>query len=111
MDIKNIYGEDCPVFYVLNIISGKWRLPILWELNQNGTMRFNDLKRNVVGITNMMLTNCLQDLEHNHIIERKQYAEIPPRVEYSLSERGKILIPTLRELRQWGEEQMELFKI
>lgn len=108
MDIKNIYGEDCPLYYVLNIISGKWRLPILWQLSQNGVMRFCDLKRKVVGINNMMLTSCLQELEKNQIIERKQYPEIPPRVEYNLSERGVILIKTLRELKQWGEEQWKL---
>lgn len=110
MDTKNIYGEECPIYYVMNIISGKWRLPILWQLSQNGLMRFCDLKRSVIGITNMMLTKCLQELEINHIIERKQYAEIPPRVEYCLTERGVILISTLREVKQWGEEQYKLFE-
>lgn len=110
METKNIYGNDCPVYYALTIISGKWRLPILWQLSQNGVMRFCDLKRSVVGITNMMLTNCLQELENNLLIERKQYAEIPPRVEYRLSERGVVLIRTLGELKQWGEEQFTLFE-
>lgn len=110
METKNIYVDDCPVYYALNIISGKWRIPILWKLSQNGVMRFCDLKRSVVGITNMMLTNCLQELENNLIIERKQYAEIPPRVEYRLSERGVVLIRTLGELKQWGEEQFKLFE-
>lgn len=107
METKNIYGEDCPIYYVLNIISGKWRLPILWQLSQNGVMRFGQLKRSVVGINNMMLTNSLQELENNHIIERKQYAEIPPRVEYCLSERGVKLIQTLRDLKEWGEKNQE----
>lgn len=110
METKNIYGEECPVYYVLNMISGKWWLPILWQLSQSGVMRFSDLKRSVSGITNMMLTNCLQDLENNQIIERKQYAEIPPRVEYRLSERGVLLIETLRDLKQWGEEQSKLLE-
>lgn len=100
----SIDNVNCPVSSALKVIEGKWKLPILWVLSQNGTLRYNELRKGVVGITNMMLTSSLKELEHNNIINRKQYNEIPPHVEYSLTDAGKKLMPVLDELAKWGVE-------
>ncbi len=98
-------GKNCPLAFTLNIIGSKWALPTIWLLNRNGTMRFNELKRRMDGITNIMLTQTLKTLEEYDIIVRKQYNEIPPRVEYSISENGKTLLPLLEEAAEWGRVQ------
>lgn len=107
---KSIYETECPVIYALNIVGQKWKLPIMWYLFKNEYTRYNDLKRQVKGITNMMLTKSLKELEGHGLIYRKQYNVIPPRVEYSLTERGKALLPTLDALYDWGKEQIEIDK-
>jgi DNA-binding HxlR family transcriptional regulator len=96
--------DNCPLTYALNLIGGKWRLPIIWALSKNGTMRYNELKRSIDGITNMMLTQSLKELELYGIVQRQHFAEIPPRVEYSLTEHGQDLIPALKALANWGKE-------
>jgi len=96
--------DNCPLTFALNLIGGKWRLPIIWALNKNGTMRYNELKRNIDGITNMVLTQSLKELESNGIIDRKQFMEVPPRVEYSLTDNGENLIPALKALADWGNK-------
>jgi DNA-binding HxlR family transcriptional regulator len=90
--------DSCPLTFALNLIGGKWRLPIIWALNKNGTMRYNELKRNIHGITSMMLTQSLRELELDGIIHRKQFMEVPPRVEYSLTDSGVELVPALKAL-------------
>lgn len=94
----------CPLTYALNLIGGKWRLPIIWALSQNGTLRYNQLKRKVDGITNMMLAQSLKEMEVHGLVARKQFMEIPPRVEYSLTKEGKDLIPALKALAKWGKD-------
>ena len=106
----NIYETKCPIIYALNIVGQKWKLPIQWYLFKNETTRYNELKRRVKGITNMMLTKSLRELEERTLIVRTQYETIPPKVEYSLTERGKALLPALDELYIWGEEQIKLDK-
>lgn len=81
-------------------------MPIIWYLYENDTTRFNELKRKIKGITNIMLTKSLRELEENNFVIRKQYNTIPPKVEYSLSQRGKDLLPVLNELNSWGEKQI-----
>lgn len=105
-DIIKFSKEDvfCPVACSLKVIEGKWKLPILWVLAQNGTLRYNELKKYIEGITNMMLTSSLKELEKDGIVDRVQYNEIPPHVEYSLSEAGRKLLPVLDELARWGAE-------
>ncbi|PAB58166.1 winged helix-turn-helix transcriptional regulator [Anaeromicrobium sediminis] len=95
--------NNCPLTYALNLIGGKWRLPIIWALSQNNTLRYNELKRKVDGITNMMLSQSLKEMENHGLVNRKQFMEIPPRVEYSLTEEGKDLIPALESLAKWGK--------
>ena len=105
MNRKNIYKDSCPVLYALNIIGGKWRLPILWRLRDEG-LRYNQLKRKLDGITNIMLTRSLQDLEEYGLVKRIQYSEIPPHVEYFLTENAKKLLPALMLISEWGKEQI-----
>ena len=106
----NIYETKCPLIYALEIIGQKWKLPIMWYLFDNDFTRYNELKRKVKGITNMMLTKSLKELEEHNLVVRTQYETIPPKVEYALTERGKALLPALEELSIWGEEQIKLDK-
>lgn len=107
---KNIYETDCPILYAMEIIGQKWKLPILWYLAdaEDQTLRYRELERKVVGITATMLTKCLRELEKDKLVKRKQYNTIPPTVEYSLTERGKTLIPALESVYTWGESQMRV---
>ena len=93
----------------MKIFNHKWKIPILWRLIENDCepLRYNELRRRVTGITPIMLTKCLRELERDGIIDRKQCGTVPPLiVKYSLTPRGKTLIPTLQSLYRWGEEQM-----
>ena len=105
---KDPYSAHCPMQYALNMVGGKWKIPILWELFRNETVRFNELKRSVHGITNTMLSNSLQELQDDRLVQRVQYNEMPLRVEYSLSDGGKGFLPVLLELSKWGLEQMKV---
>lgn len=101
-----INGRNCVMIYAMEIIGGKWRLPIVWKLYQNKTMRYNELKRNLVGITNIMLTRSLQSLEADGLVNRVEFNQIPPRVEYSLTDNGLRLVPALEIIFNWGKERM-----
>ena len=92
--MPNIHDENCPVGVVLRILGGKWKLSILCAL-LDGTKRFSELRRLNPGITQRMLTNQLRELEADLVVTRKIYAEVPPKVEYSLTEVGKKLQPIL----------------
>ena len=83
----------CPVTPFLMMIQGKWKTQILYELCINTTMRFGELKKSLSGITNTMLTNSLRELEEDGLIQRKQFNEIPPHVEYSFTKMGEDLMP------------------
>lgn len=105
--IDTAYSEKCPMRYALEKIGGKWKIPVLWELNINGTMRFNQLKKEIHGITNTMLTNTLQELINDGLVKRVQYNEMPLRVEYFLTDTGKSLFPILSQIADWGAKQQE----
>lgn len=109
MNRKNVYGDDQPILHALNIIGGKWRLPIL-QLLLDGSQRYNQLRRKLNGITNIMLTRSLQDLEEYGLIKRIQYSEIPPHVEYFLTEHTRKLIPAIMSIEVWGKEQIIMEK-
>lgn len=94
--------DNCPVTFALSMLNGKWKLPIIWEIHQEEVIRFNELQRRLNGISNLMLSKSLQELEADGIVNRCQYNEIPPRVEYSLTCLGKSLIPALQLLGEWG---------
>lgn len=93
---------NCPVTPLLIMLQGKWKTQILYELCIYDTVRFGVLKKELPGITNTMLTNALRDLEADGFINRVQYNEIPPRVEYSFTQRGRDLMPVFYEIMKWG---------
>lgn len=91
----------CPIETTLLLISSKWNILILRDLME-GTKRFGELKRSIGLISQKVLTASLRDLENNSIVDRKVYAEVPPRVEYSLTELGRSLKPILDSMWDWG---------
>lgn len=97
---KNIQYQ-CSMELTLDLIGGKWKSLILWHLGEN-TLRFSELKRTLPQITQKMLTQQLRDLEMDGLVHRYIYTQIPPKVEYSLTDAGKSLLPILATLCQWG---------
>ena len=95
----------CSVDYAFRRIGGKYKGRILWLL-RDGFLRYGELKRALVVITPKMLTQTLRELEADELIVRKVYLEVPPKVEYSLTDSGKELIPFISLMRSWGEKQM-----
>ena len=93
----------CPVETTLLLISDKWVVLILRDL-RTGTKRFGELQKSVTGISQKVLTEKLRSMEEHELVHRTLYPEVPPRVEYSLTERGKSLIPILDNLCQWGDD-------
>ena len=90
--------------YTLSLISGKYKMPILYTLMEFGVVRFNEMKRYIGGISYKTLSATLKELEADQLVHREEYPQIPPKVEYSLTERGKSLIPILDNLCQWGDD-------
>ncbi|MBA9009322.1 winged helix-turn-helix transcriptional regulator [Clostridium saccharobutylicum] len=101
-----INERNCVMIYSMEILGGKWRVPIIWKLYQNKAMRYNELKRNLVGITNIMLTRSLKSLEENGLVSRVEFNQIPPRVEYSLTDNCLQIVPALETIFNWGKERM-----
>jgi DNA-binding HxlR family transcriptional regulator len=97
---------NCPVEAAIDVFGGKWKALILWWLNQR-TWRFAELRRQIPGITEKMLTQQLRELEADGIVERKVYPTVPPKVEYSLTEYGRSLKRALKALCDWGKNHME----
>lgn len=98
-----IASETCPMELGINILSGKWKLLILWRIHSGGAVRYNELQKQVGKITTKTLTDQLRELEQLKIIHRTVYPENPPKVEYSLSELGKSLVPVLQSLCDFGK--------
>ena len=96
------YAERCPLIYVMELIGSKWKLPILWCLNEEDGLHYNELKRRVRGVTNTMLTKCLRELEARGLVSRRSRGSVPPSVTYHLREDGKSLVPALKGLCDWG---------
>ena len=103
---NSIAGEGCGLKKVINIVGGKWKIMILCVIDKNEIVRYGELRRSIHGITNTMLANSLKELESDGLVERKQYDEMPVRVEYNLTEKTKSLIPILLELKKWGEDNL-----
>ena len=101
MDSKKQY--NCYFEMTLDIMGGKWKPIILYYINHNGVARHSDLKRFIPSINERMLTRQLRELENDMLITRKVYPVVPPKVEYSLTESGKSLIPILTSLIEWGK--------
>ncbi len=92
----------CPVTSLLIMLQGKWKFQIIYELCIKEPVRFGELKKAIKGITNTMLTSSLRELEADGLVSRVQFNEIPPHVEYSLTEKGKALLPVFYEMTRWG---------
>ncbi len=93
---------QCHVDVTLRILGGKWKPIILWYL-MAGTYRFSELEKNIPGITQKMLTQQLREMEADKLLSRKVYPEVPPKVEYSITDHGKSLRPILSAMGKWGE--------
>jgi len=93
---------NCPVTTLLVMLQGKWKLQILYELCIRDHIRFGELRKNIEGITNTMLASSLRELEQDELVSRTQFNEIPPHVEYSLTEKGHALLPVFYEMTKWG---------
>jgi DNA-binding HxlR family transcriptional regulator len=98
----------CSVEAAIGLIDGKWKSIILWHL-LSGTLRFNEIRRHVGNCTPRMLTNQLREMEEDGLITRKVYAQVPPKVEYSLSDLGRTMEPILRALKTWGDTNIGLY--
>ena len=99
--------DNCPVTKTLELLSGRWTSRIIYELIKYGTVRFGELKKHLNGITNTMLSATLKTLEEKQIIVRKQYDEMPVRVEYSLTEIGRDMLPIFNEMLLWGSKNLK----
>ena len=104
-DIKAEYLA-CPIRQVVSRFGDKWSLLVLFLLNrsESGVMRFNEIRRLMTDCSQKMLSQTLKNLEQSHLVHREVFAEIPPRVEYSLTETGRSLMPALTALIDWGKE-------
>ncbi len=102
--IENANFEDTGFSYTLSLISGKYKMVILYCLMEYKVVRFNELQRYIKTISYKTLSANLKELENDKLIHREEYPQIPPKVEYSLTERGKSLVKVLDELCIWGEE-------
>ena len=98
--------NNCPIRKALGLLNGKWRTYVLYELCRHPSLRFGEIKKAIPLITNTMLTTTLRDLEKLDIVSREQFNEIPPHVEYSLTDRGKALLPVFFEIAKWSEEYL-----
>lgn len=95
-----------PFAYAMSLIDGKWKMHILFWLWKKEVLRYSELKRTVGKITHKMLSTQLKELEADGLIVRREYPQVPPKVEYSMSERGLTLMPVLQSLCEWGNEHI-----
>lgn len=107
MKKKTKESAMCPVDFAFRRIGGKYKARILWHLHRNKLLRYGELKRTLPDITTKMLTQSLRELEEDLLINRKVYYEVPPKVEYTLTDMSKELIPSLRLIMDWGTKQMK----
>lgn len=112
MDIEELRNDltirNCPVRNVLSRISDKWSILVIFTLEQMNVMRFGELQRAIPDISQKMLTVTLRTLEEDGLLSRKVYAQVPPKVEYSLTDRGQSLLPPLNSLISWAKEEMPM---
>lgn len=98
----------CRIGQALEIFNGKWRARVSFELSRKETYRFGELKKAIPQVTNTMLTSTLKDLEGMGIVHREQFNEIPPHVEYSLTESGRALLPIFYEMSKWADKYLPI---
>lgn len=100
----------CEIEITLEVISGKWKSLIMWHLGQGDVIRFNEFRRRIPDISQKMLTQQLRNLEEAGLVDRKIYQQVPPMVEYSLTDMGKELIPILDAMDVWGKKYVDVFQ-
>lgn len=96
----------CPIEYTLNIMDGKWKLFIIYHLMEGKILRYGELKRKITGITHKMLSMQLKELEYQGIVQREEFPQVPPKVEYQLTKKGRSLLPVFELMYHWGESNM-----
>lgn len=106
-EIRNALYPKCPIRNVLSRVGDKWSMLILFTLENHPTIRFKELQRNIPDISQKMLTATLKALEADGLISREVFPEVPPRVEYALTEKGKSLLPLIDNLLTWASNNME----
>ena len=106
-EMRDALYPRCPVRNVLNRVGDKWSMLVLFSLENSPAIRFKELQRSIPDISQKMLTTTLKTLEADGLVMRKAYAEVPPRVEYELTARGKSLLPLIDNLLLWATENME----
>lgn len=97
----------CSIEYTLKKIGGKWKTVILWHLCVDGSFRYNELRQLLPGVTHKVMSHQLKELEEEGFIDRKQQNTVPPKVEYSITEKGKTLMPILEQMHLWGTEHQK----
>jgi DNA-binding HxlR family transcriptional regulator len=106
--------KSCEVTYVvsleqtLKVFGGKWKPIIIWILFKDGIKRYGEIKKELPGITHKMLSQQLKELEKDNIVNRKEYPQIPPKVEYSLTAKGKSFVPILVDICEWGFKNLDI---
>ncbi len=100
----------CPVEATMDVIGGKWKVVILFHLTHDGTHRFAELRRKIPGVSERMLTQQLRELEEDGIVHREVYPEVPPKVEYSLTDYGETLRPITKVMCEWGKKHIKRIK-
>jgi len=100
----------CPLELSIDLIGGKWKCVILWHLRK-GELRFSQLKKRLPGVTQKMLTQQLRDLEENGLIHREVYPVVPPKVEYSLTDEGRVFVPVLKSMYKWGRSYSDKYNV
>jgi len=103
-------NKSCPIEHTVNLIGHKWKVLILRNLMNSGTQRFNELNRGIEEISQKMLTQQLRQMEADGLVSRKVYPEVPPRVEYSLTNLGQTLKPVLDAMNHWGTSHINSVK-
>ena len=106
-EVRDALYPDCPIRNVLSRVGDKWSMLVLFTLENNNSQRFKELQRNIPDISQKMLTATLKTLEGDGLILREAFPEIPPRVEYSLTQKGQSLLPLINNLILWASENME----
>lgn len=103
-DSKNTAIQETPFGYTMSVIGGKWKMIILYLLAANQPVRFNEMQRQIGAITYKVLSAQLKELEADGLVKRKEFPQIPPKVEYSLTSKAQTLLPVLEQLCEWGEK-------
>ncbi|MGL5057567.1 MAG: winged helix-turn-helix transcriptional regulator [Fusobacteriaceae bacterium] len=101
-DLERREKYQCSIEYTLDFMGGKWKPVILWHLGTEGIHRYGELKKRLNGINHKMLAQQLKELAEDNLINRKEYPQVPPKVEYSITEKGMELIPILTLMHEWG---------